>query len=118
MRSKSPFLTRLMTLASATTSSVPAGSVSKMLSRSLRVALKSEPPPVDVSAEVPMSLSTIPLNWLRAEEGSISIAESDPSPVEPGTPINGTLTKSPPLRSISIASPRLCAGSVLISATL
>mmetsp|Transcript_2839 Transcript_2839/g.6005 ORF Transcript_2839/g.6005 Transcript_2839/m.6005 type:complete len:206 (-) Transcript_2839:491-1108(-) len=87
-RSNLPLRISWITLASATTSSVPAGSVSMISPSELRVEDSSELPPS--LSFLPMSLSMESRNSFRAEVGSISIAFSDPSPAEPpstgGTP--------------------------------
>mmetsp|Transcript_9763 Transcript_9763/g.23074 ORF Transcript_9763/g.23074 Transcript_9763/m.23074 type:complete len:216 (-) Transcript_9763:1178-1825(-) len=108
MRSKLPFLIKPTTLAKATTSSVPAGSVSNISPKSERVLARSPFGP----ESPPMRSSTTFLNWRNDAAGSISNAESVPSPV------SGRSTSIPPFKSMSRASPKLCAGSVLTIATL
>mmetsp|Transcript_30671 Transcript_30671/g.52384 ORF Transcript_30671/g.52384 Transcript_30671/m.52384 type:complete len:205 (-) Transcript_30671:218-832(-) len=120
-RSKLLRRTSWMTLARATTSSVPAGRVSMISPREFRVEDNSESVPL-LSLFFPMSWSIESRNSFNAEEGSISMAFRDPSsrPVPPGrggTPYSGTSTRDPPCRFISRASPKLCAGSVLTTAT-
>mmetsp|Transcript_5274 Transcript_5274/g.14976 ORF Transcript_5274/g.14976 Transcript_5274/m.14976 type:complete len:273 (+) Transcript_5274:508-1326(+) len=112
IRSKLPFLIKPTTFANATTSSVPAGSVSNISPKSERVFARSPFGP----ESPPMSWSTTFLNWLNDAAGSISKAESEPS--DGGTPISGMSKRDPPFKSISRASPKLCAGSVLTMATL
>mmetsp|Transcript_1475 Transcript_1475/g.3162 ORF Transcript_1475/g.3162 Transcript_1475/m.3162 type:complete len:273 (-) Transcript_1475:885-1703(-) len=112
MRSNPPFLTKFTILAKATTSSVPAGSVSNTSWTSRNVL----PIPFPASPESPTSLSTVALNSFKADAGSISSTDKDPS--LGGTPIKGQSINCPPRKSISMASPKLWAGSVLIKATL
>mmetsp|Transcript_25752 Transcript_25752/g.57748 ORF Transcript_25752/g.57748 Transcript_25752/m.57748 type:complete len:273 (-) Transcript_25752:903-1721(-) len=122
-RSYVPRLMSCMTLARATTSSVPAGSVSMISPRELSVEEISDPPSPPSSRSLPMRRSTESRNSESAAVGSISIAESVPSsppgkaPGAGGTPYSGTSVREPPLRSMSRASPRLWAGSVLTRAT-
>mmetsp|Transcript_23267 Transcript_23267/g.39636 ORF Transcript_23267/g.39636 Transcript_23267/m.39636 type:complete len:290 (+) Transcript_23267:284-1153(+) len=121
--SKSPLLISWITFASATTSSVPAGRVSMRSPTELRAEESSESLPLSLLF-LPMSLSIESRNSFSADVGSISSACSDPSLPEPpavitgGTPYKGISIKEPPRKSTSSASPRLCAGSVLTTATL